>query len=236
MQLVALSAFCGRCENPTQAQTALIERWFWSSSFAGWFTSGNPALVRRLLDELRDRVARDPAPTKLEYMALEQTALATPLRFDLRTARVRVLLCVLLALKPRRPNGDELSLEEASRLLLERGFWAMSTLCATVKDDELRSSPANRILDVAPETKGQAKTWILQLDPAVRDEVLLSHGIPPDSFPLLENGDNDGFLRRRSEWLAKLEHDVMRNVNVTPPTSNTPSASPIDADDASPLD
>lgn len=236
MQLVALSAFYGRCESPTRAQAALLERWFWSSSFAGWFTSGNPALVRRLLDELRDRVARDPAPTKLEHMALDQPALAIPLRFDLRAARVRALLCVLLARGPRRPDGVALSLEEASRLLFDRGFEAMSTLCATVKDAGLRRSPANRVLDVAPDVAGQAKTWILQLDPSVRDDVLLSHAIPPDSFALLQSGDNDGFLRRRLEFLSKLEHDFMRKANVTLPTSNASSASPIDSDDAPPLD
>ena len=43
MQLVALSAFYGRCNSPTFEQEALLKRWFWSSSFAGWFGSGNQA-------------------------------------------------------------------------------------------------------------------------------------------------------------------------------------------------
>jgi hypothetical protein len=58
MQLVALSAFFGRCASPTNEQKALLKRWFWSSSFAGWFGSGNPARVRRLVDEFRDKLSK----------------------------------------------------------------------------------------------------------------------------------------------------------------------------------
>lgn len=144
MQLVALSAFYGRCDNPTNAQTALLTRWFWSSSFAGWFGSGNPARVRRLVDELRDRISKDRTPEALEHMEIDQPALPTPLRFDLRSARVRTMLCVLLSRNPLRPDGIEIGLEEAARLLFERGPEAMCTLCATVGNADLRKSPANR--------------------------------------------------------------------------------------------
>lgn len=235
MQLVALSAFYGRCDSPTQEQMALLQRWFWSSSFAGWFGSGNPARVRRLVDEFRDEVSKNPAPTSLEYMEIDQSALPMPLRFDLRSARVRSLVCVLLALKPRLPDGSELELEEAARLLIERGPESMSTLCATVSDGDLRRSPANRVFDVAPNVTGQAKNWILGLDPAVREQILISHAIEPDSFGLLENGDSDKFLQRRIEHLSRIESEFMQRMGVTPPESNKPAPAPIDADDSQPL-
>ncbi|HLF97701.1 MAG TPA: DUF262 domain-containing protein [Methylococcaceae bacterium] len=231
MQLVALSAFYGRCESPTSEQTTLLKRWFWSSSFAGWFGSGNPARVRRLVDEFRDRVSKEPAPTALEHMEIDQPALPTPLRFDLRSARVRSLLCVMLALKPRRPDGTELELEEAARLLFERGPESTSTLCATVTDRDVKKSPANRVLDVAPDVTGQAKNWILTLEPAVRDQVLSSHAIEPDSFALLMDGDNDAFLKRRLEHLSRIERDFMQRAGVVLPDSNEPAPSPIDTDD-----
>lgn len=235
MQLVALSAFFGRCSEPTPAQTTLLKRWFWSSSFAGWFGSGNSARVRRLVDELRDRTSKDLAPMALEHMELDQPALPTPLRFDLRSARVRAMLCVLLARKPRRLNGTELALEEAAQMLFERGPEAMSILCATVNDGDLRKSPANRVLDVEPATIGQAKNWILKLDPAIRDLVLESHAISPDSFHLLESGNHDAFLQRRIELLSRIERDFMRQVQVTLPKSDTPALSPLDSDDVEPL-
>ncbi|RDE49262.1 MAG: DUF262 domain-containing protein [Candidatus Accumulibacter meliphilus] len=231
MQLVALSAFYGRCEHPTDEQIALLRRWFWSSSFAGWFGSGNPARVRRLVDEFRDQVSKDPAPTALEHMEINQTSLPTPLRFDLRSARVRVLLCLLLRKQPRRPDGTKVPLEDAAAILFERGPESMSILCATVSDGDLRRSPANRILDVAPKIPGQAKNWLLALAPADRDEILISHAIEPDSFALLEAGDSDGFLARRLEHLSRIEREFMQEVQVTPALPGKPVAAPIDADD-----
>jgi hypothetical protein len=230
MQLVALSAFYGRCDEPTTAQTKLLTRWFWSSSFAGWF-AGNSAGVRRLVDELRDEVSKTSRPTILKYMKIDQPVLPTPLRFDLRSARVRTMLCVLIAQKPRRPDGAELKLEEAARLLFEHGTESMSTLCATVGDGDLRKSPANRILDVAPNVKGQAKNWILTLSPTVRDKVLISHAIEPDTFELLRDGKNDEFIQRRMDNLCRIEREFMQKVQITPPNSDKPALSPIDADE-----
>ena len=158
MQLVALCSFFGRCHEPTAAQRKLLRCWFWSSSFAGWFGTGNPTRVRRLVEELRDSISRDSSPTKLEHMDLNQPALPTPLRFDLRSARVRALLCVLLRRSPKSPDGTDLGLEQAARLLFDRGPEAMRALCATVKDPDLRKSPANRILDVAPDERVRRKT------------------------------------------------------------------------------
>jgi hypothetical protein len=235
MQLVALCAFFGRCSEPTTEQRELLRRWFWSSSFAGWFGTGNPTRVRRLVEELRDRIPKERSPTKLEHMNLGQPALPTPLRFDLRSARVRALVCVLLRRSPRRPDGTDLKLEQAAQLLFERGPEAMSVVCATVKDPDLRKSPANRILDVAPDEPGQAKNWLLKLDPALRDEILDSHAVPRDSFALIQSGDNDAFLRCRMELFGRLERDFMHEVQVTVPESNEPAPSPIDTDDEPPL-
>ena len=236
MQLVALCAFFGRCPEPTAGQIMLLRRWLWSSSFAGWFGTGNPTRVRRLVEELRGRLSKEPSPTKLEHMDLAQPALPTPLRFDLRSARVRALVCVLLRLLPRRPDGTSLRLEQAAQLLFERGPEAMSVVCATVKDPDLRKSPANRILDVAPMEPGQAKNWLLKLDLSVRDRVLESHAVPRDSFSLLQSGDNDAFLRSRMELFGRLERDFMHEVQVTIPESSEPALSPIDTDDEPPLD
>lgn len=107
----------------------------------------------------------------------------------------------------------------------------MSVVCATVKDKDLRKSPANRILDVAPEVLGQAKNWLLQLNPSLREKVLESHAIPTDAFSVLRHGANDEFLRRRMDFLGRLERDFMLTENVTPPVSNEAALSPIDTDD-----
>ena len=234
-QLVALCAFFGQCPEPTAQQEELLMRWFWSSSFTGWFGTANPTRVRRLVEELRDGTAKQASPKVLTNMDLEQPALPTPLRFDLRSARVRALICVLLSRSPRLPDGTPLKLEQAAQLLFQRGPEAMSIVCATVKNSDLRSSPANRILDVAPDVPGQAKNWLIKLDPSVQDDVLASHAMPTDALNLIRNGRNDAFLRARMELLGELEREFMHKVGVQRPISDKPMPSPIDSDDEPPL-
>jgi hypothetical protein len=230
-QLVALSAFFGRCPEPTQAQQTFLERWFWSSSFAAWFGLGNSARVRRLIDELRDEISQQPAPTTLKFMEMEQEALPMPLRFDFRSARVRTLLCVLLRRKPpRSPQGALLSPQELNDLFLTRGPEVLTRICATVKDRDLQGSPANRLLDLGAE-RGQAKTWLLALPPDKRDIILESHAITPAAFACLEQGDNNAFLQERLRTLTDLELEFMKQVGVTPPRQTQPAPAPLDTDE-----
>jgi hypothetical protein len=124
-----------------------------------------------------------------------------------------------------------MTLEAAASLLLLRGPEAMSVICATVRDPDLRTSPANRILDVAPNVRGQAKNWLLKIEPSVRDQVLESHAIPPESFEFLRQGKHEEFLGRRMEFLGQLERSFMEEAGVTPPADSGAAPSPIDTDD-----
>ncbi len=234
-QLVGLCSFFSQRSEPTFEQKQLLIRWFWSTSFSGWFGAANPTCVRRLVEELRDCISKQESPTSLESMDLEQPALPTPSRFDLRSARVRTLICVLFRCSPRFPDGKLLKLEEAARLLLARGPEAMSTVCAMVKAPDLRSSPANRMLDVAPNVPGPAENWLVKLDPSIRDEVLASHAMPANALSMILDGRNDAFLRARMELFGQLERDFMQQVGVRCPISNEPRPSPIDTDDEPPL-
>ncbi|MCL1532575.1 DUF262 domain-containing protein [Xanthomonas nasturtii] len=232
MQLVALSAFFGRNKKFTDDQRKFLTKWFWASSFTGWFSSGNAALMRRLVDEMRDDVSGTESPVTLKHMDVSEAALAVPQRFDMRSARVRATLCVLLGHGPKRPSGELISLEEATAFLVERGSESMSKVCYTVQSADLQRSPANRVLDVAPAIRGQAKNWILELDESVRDEVLLSHAIDPSTISLLRAGEHDKFLQKRLDFISSIENKFMKKVGVTLPTSMTPSRTAIDSDPA----
>lgn len=65
----------------------------------------------------------------------------------------------------------------------------------------------------------------------LRNPVLISHGIDPDSYALLESGENDKFLQQRVAYLSSIEREFMQQVNVTPPLSEQPAPAPIDTDD-----
>lgn len=228
MQLVVLTAFFRNCKQPTTGQEAFLQRWFWVSSYAGWFASGNPSRIGHLVTEMRDQVSHIGEPSRLEFMRIDEPAQSFPKVFDMRSARARTWLLVLLSLRPRAGNGEPLP--EPWRLVAEHRSNAVGYIAATVNDKDLKSSPANRILRPEPHDRSQAMNWLSRLDGGVRDTVLESHGIPPDTWALLEAGDRDDFLRARREHLIRLELEHMRREGVNPPLDPTPQAAAIDTE------
>lgn len=230
MQLVVLTAFFRDCTGPTPEQEVFLRRWFWVSSYAGWFASGNPSRVGYLVAEMRDRIAKEAAPSRLESMRIDEPAQPFPKTFDMRSARAKTWLLVLLSLDPRGSDGEPLS--EPWRLVAEHGPSAVGYVVAsaTVADKALLSSPANRILRVNPKDRSQGLAWLRLLADAVRDDVLKSHGISLDAWTLLETGDREGFLTRRREDLIVLETDHMKREGVVPPPDLSPQAAPIDTE------
>lgn len=232
MQLVVLCAFFQRCQSPTPEQRAFLRRWFWVSSFTCNFASSNPSRDGYLVKEFRDEVSANLAPTTLRYMRLDEAAEPFPAAFDMRSARARVWLLVLLSLRPRSRDGIEIP--EPWRDIANRGPDAIDNICVTVRDKELKSSPANRILRIEMGIRrSQAKSWLTPLSQrleAERNAILESHGIPTRAFSLLEAGDHDAFLQQRREYLIHLEIDFMRQEGVALPRDLEPRPAPIDTE------
>jgi len=232
MQLVVLSAFFGVRSEPTDEQRKFLERWFWVSSFTGWFASGNPSRVSALLKEFRGNVARESNPQFLENMRLDEPAQSFPKSFDMRSARARALLLVLLAQQPRNKDGTKI--KEPWQRIAEHGPISIGYIAATVKDPVLASSPANRILRPDIKDRSQAKNWLVKLNEKEGEltRILHSHGIPVEAVQALRENDADRFLRLRSEYLIELERNFMKSKNVTPPLDREARPAPIDTDDA----
>lgn len=222
-QLVVLAAFFYYCGSPTQHQQNFLKRWFWVSSFTGWFASGNPSRVSALVKEMRDEVSKNLVPQSLENMRMNEPAQSFPKYFDTRSARTRTWLLMMLELQPQDAEGDPV--KEPWQLI---GEYGLSYIAATVKDKNLRSSPANRILKLDPKNRAQAMNWLVQLNPETDGDVLASHGIPADKLYLLQDGKRDEFLQARRDYLIDLEKDFMRKKQVALPLDPTPKAAPID--------
>jgi hypothetical protein len=230
MQMVVLSAFFSRCRQPTEDQLSFLERWFWVSSFTGWFASSNPSRISRLVKELREVVSNNPSPDQLENQRLDEPALPFPATFTTASARARVFLCVLLNEGPLLPEGP--TIERPWRLIAEHGPRAIGYISTNREvDKDLRSSPANRILKVDISKRADATTWLLELGDEHRDAVLKSHGIPIDAFEDLKRGSIDDFLQKRQQHLIELECAFMKKVGVTLPVDRTPMPSAIDTDE-----
>jgi hypothetical protein len=233
MQAVVLSAFFDKCPEPPEAARALLRRWFWVTSFTGWFASGNPSRVRALIQEFREK-AQSLGLQNLDGVRLDDPALPFPKAFDMRSARVRTWLLALLAQQPRDRDGR--LIEEPWRVAVDSDPAPVGYVFAPKASDSekhsdaasLYSSPANRIVRVT-KNRSQAKVWLVEVsDPAV----LASHGVPVEALPLLLNDQRVEFLRQRRDHLIELERQFMKAHGVTPPPSDSrPQAAPIDTGD-----
>lgn len=224
LQLVMLSEFFRLCPEPKIWQIALLHRWFWASSFSGWFAGTSSTQVRQALDEFR-KLARGEVQ-KLEVMHLDEPARPYPRSFDLRSARVRTLLLVMLKrLQPLKPDGTPF---DPRHLLWEHGNRAYRHVIQKAKGD-LVSNPANRIL--LPPTPGKmARTQLMEIHKSVRSQVLASHLISEDAYEALYYGNEQEFIELRAADLAKLERDFLTELALPLPPSEF-GETDIDTDD-----
>ena len=241
MQLVGLAAFYGVCNLPTPQQKVLLRRWLWVSSFTELFGGLNPSRVHQQLRNLREVIPYNATPLVIEGIDLDAPAHPFPERHDNRSARVRALLCVILRQSVIRPDGSVIAPNDMASEVLERGPNALAKICARVEsrgNTLLVASPANRIFDVAKDTRGQAKNWLLSLIPLMKEidqDILNSHYISQEAYDALVNGDHATFVECRIATLTALERNFMDEKGVTKPKSDQPAPSAIDVEDDVPL-
>ena len=76
LQIVLLGEFYRLCSEPDDRAVKVLERWFWVTSFTGWFGGVNSSQARDALEEIR-ALARDSS-TRLTVVDLEATAQGVP--------------------------------------------------------------------------------------------------------------------------------------------------------------
>ncbi len=217
LQLVLLGEFFRMCPQPDDNVVALLERWFWVTSFTGWFGGVNSTQATRALGEIR-ALAKDKN-TGLSVVDLDAPAQAFPERFDGRSARVRAFLLYLASLHPRSPRDRKCL--DPGRLLSNRGTRAVGYVSSKPEGLEgLFSNPANRMF-LDAEQVGQAFTDLTSLEDDMLRELLPTHGFPENSIHLLRNDDRLGLIRLRLEALIAGEREFMEERHVNLPTTQT---------------
>ena len=210
MQLVVLSAFFDVQAEPTTEQLGLLRRWFWVSSFSGWFGGGNPSRVNSLVAEFR-RLGLAPSPRRLENFDLDSRSLPYPVTFDMRSARTRCLLLVLLSLEPRGGSGDPIP--EPWRKIAEKGPSAIGQVFSSIPED-LTGNPANRMVRPPEGERGTLRQWVLGMVTQGTSDVLLSHAVDEEAAEALRQGDTRGFILGRQRYIIEKEHEFQSAVGV----------------------
>ena len=217
LQLVLLGEFFRLCPQPDDAVVELLKRWFWVTSFTGWFGGVNTARVTHVLGEVRD-LARGGG-TGFSVVDLDAPAQPFPERFDGRSARVRTFLLYLASLRPRSLRGAKNL--DPGHLLSTRGTKAVGYVSSNPESlQELFRSPANRMFLDADQV-GQAFADLAGLEDGVLMTLLPTHGFSTDAFHQIRNGDRSGLIKARLETLIAGERVFMEERNVTLPAAQT---------------
>ena len=223
LQMVLLAEFFRNCPNPSPEVTAVLQRWFWVSSFTGWFATFNSSQAKIAVEEMR-QLARGQIQ-EIETVGMDAPALPFPSRFDGRSARVRAFLLYLMSLNPLSlDTGEPLN---AGQVLSQLGPKALRYILRRGLPKTLHGNPANRLL-LGPKHKGQAKQALAEVPAGLRSEIFASHGIPGHALDLLVDDRMADFVAARQEHLIDGEREFMKQRRVTAPIDRQPMEPQID--------
>lgn len=212
LQVVMLAELFRICPKPDSGLKDKIARWFWVTSFTGWFGGVNSSRARGALDEMREIALG--AREDFKFVNSDAPAEPFPPQFDGRSARVRAFLLYLASLGRERTDGDD-KLDVAS-LLAKLGPQALGYVIGRPTED-VAGQPTNRLF-VEEDLRGQALARFAKVsDDETLERVLLSHGFPPRSFELVRRNDRDGLLGARRECLIDGERVFMEQKRVRSP-------------------
>ena len=217
LQLVLLGEFFRLCPHAADGVVDLLRRWFWVTSFTGWFGRVNTAQATQALVEIRSLANS----TGFGFSAVDLDAPARPFpeRFDGRSARVRAFLLFLASLHPRSLHSWRVL--DPGQLLADHGVRAVGYVSSSAElPRELFGSPANRVFFDTGQV-GQAFLKLGTLDDDTLAELLPTHGFPVDSLRWIRGGNRVGLLEARLENLIADERTFMKERRVSLPTERT---------------
>ena len=217
LQLVMLGEFFRQCPQPESRVVEFLKRWFWVTSFTGWFGGVNTAQAERALNEMRERAKG--RETKFSVVNLSAPAQPFPERFDGRSARVRTFLLYLASLKPRSLQGN--GHLDPGGLLSTFGTGAVGYVSSNQPQlAHLIRSPANRMF-LDRDHVGQAFGTLKGLSDSRLHELLHTHGFPNKSIQWLGQNDRAGLIEGRLQALIAGERDFMNLRSVVLPVAQT---------------
>jgi len=225
LQLVFLGEFYRHCPNPKPNTLCLIKRWFWVTSFTGWFGTANTSMVTHSLNEMIEIASGKRE--NFNTINLDMKALPFPNRFDGRSARARAFLLYLSSLEPLSLIGNgrlEPGILLSSYGLNSLGYISYNPKCG----DEFRSVPANRMF-MDSELNGDAIEHLNNLEYSSLLEILPSHGFSMQSIETLKMGDIRKLINDRQKNLIHGEKLFMKKLQVQLPEMAT-SESIADSD------
>ncbi|RYY57106.1 MAG: DUF262 domain-containing protein [Chitinophagaceae bacterium] len=204
LQFVFLSEFFFTNPSPTQAHIDQLQKWFWFTSYSGWFAGANSSKVSKGLDDLRS-FARSDSFSPLSDADYLQETVEIPEKFDFRFARVKAFILFLSSLQPQPLGTEHFS---SYNLLGDYGLKALHH----VLPKELNAF-ANRMI-LGPLRTSFALNLLMDKSIEWDIKVLQSHAITREALGALYIGNYSLFLILRKSELFRLERKFVEGFNL----------------------
>lgn len=183
------------------AQRRVLLRWFWATSFNGWYSGANTTDVRRAGDQMRELAKGGDAAKFSEFF--DRPIRQFPETYDRRSARVRASLLVqILEGKPLDPrNGRQIDgfsvfADEAAR---DIPYFFPKQKRPVV------SNPANRVILPEGFPRNARVEFLKATELNNAADVFASHFVDDEALEALQREDFERFVRLRENSILGVE-------------------------------
>ncbi|MEU2876072.1 DUF262 domain-containing protein [Streptomyces sp. NPDC007070] len=214
IQIVLLTAFFHHNPSPSDEKIEELVRWFWGTSWSGFFAGANSTQVKNSLQQM-EAFAQDRSHLPWQ----PQAARPFPDRFDMRSARVRAFILWELKHFDARLSESGSPVDPVAALSVSDTTAYQHVVLGTAK----ASHPANRLI-FPTEAGVSVRRALLNLEPAIAFEVAASHGIPDSALQCLREGDGKGFITERARFLEHSERQFMEAMRIETPVDHSGEA------------
>lgn len=209
----------------------MLEKWFWSTSFNGWFAGANTTEIRQAGEAMRE-LAKRGAEYGHEFTRFffDRPIRAFPETFDRRSARVRASLLVQIREgQPRDPKtGNNF---DGSAVFADASTRDIPYFFPNQRRPKV-SNPANRVILPAGYPRNARLTFAnLNFKNAKDRRVLESHLVSEEAHKSLLHDDFEKFISAREANILKIEQDFLSSYGLKIDQNAKRSNEEIDADD-----
>ncbi|MCW1976110.1 DUF262 domain-containing protein [Xanthomonas sp. NCPPB 1062] len=208
-------------------QRDALKKWFWATSFNGWFAGATTTDVRHAAEMMRELASTGNVPSRMDDV-MRQEVRRFPKTFDRRSARIRAsLLMQLVAYKPQNPaeqgdvDGAQVFSDEDS---------ANIPYFFPNQSKPYVSSPANRVILPSGFARN-ARSYFTGISGQTRaDEVLASHLISSAAMEALRDDKAERFIELREGEITRAESDFLAKMGLSLDASADRGDEETDAD------
>lgn len=213
--IVLLSIYFHEISTPNLTasnQEEFLTRWFWATSFNGWFAGANTTDLRKAGELMRSLAKGEERAAEAFSIFFDRPIRPFPETYDRRSARVRASLLVQTIVgKPRDPHTFEAI--DVSAVFADVAARDIPYFFPNQRRPAV-SNPANRVILPEGFPRSARQEFLALPSGPQGEEVLQSHFISAKALHALRDGDFDEFIRCREASILDAEQSFLASMQL----------------------